>query len=94
MIAMHIDDFLHAGTADFDNKVMAKLRQRFIPERVEGSKFKYTGFEITQTGQGITMSQDEYVRKLVVPTVTADRAKEKDSPFLVSPGNCAVPLEL
>lgn len=78
LVAMHIDDFLHAGNADFDNHVMEGLRSRFLPGKVEEKSFRYIGFDISQSEEGIEITQDNYVRKLSVPAISAPRSQEKD----------------
>lgn len=81
IIAMHIDDFLHAGLPTFESEIMDKLRTRFLPGKIESGSFKYIGFDITQSVQGIEMRQDEYVRKMACPSIPASRASDKDSPL-------------
>jgi hypothetical protein len=48
VIACHVDDFLHSGTARFEESVMKKLRERFLAGKVEGSSFRYVGFNVDQ----------------------------------------------
>lgn len=81
MVAMHIDDFLHAGCSQFDENVMNRLRTRFVPGKIEEEAFRYIGFDITQTSEGIEISQDDYVSKLSIPSIAACRAKVKTSPL-------------
>ena len=77
-IALHVDDFLHAGCEEFDEKVMNKLRLRFKAGKLETGVFKYVGYTIDQKGTEVTISQEEYVSKVHVPTVTAIRARSKN----------------
>ena len=56
-LACHVDDFLHAGTQDFDNNVMRKLYDRFLVGKVEFSDFRYIGFHVFQDNNSIILDQ-------------------------------------
>ena len=64
MLVSHIDDFLHAGSAVFEQKVMAPLRERFKVGKLEEKSFSYVGFQIYQDKSGIVMDQSDYVREM------------------------------
>ena len=76
LIACHIDDFLHAGNKTFDDSVMTKLRQRFLAGKLEEGQFKYIGFEIKQSVEGVTLNQDDFTRSLEIPEAPKSRKKE------------------
>ena len=46
IICCHVDDFLHAGTKDFEQSVIDTLRSRFTPGKIEQNRFRYIGFDI------------------------------------------------
>jgi len=48
VVGSHIDDFLHAGTMEFDEEVMDRLCSRFLAGRVKANSFKYVEFEVKQ----------------------------------------------
>ena len=50
----HIDDFMHCGSALFDNIVIKSLLERFIPRKEESDKFCYIDFGINQNHKEIT----------------------------------------
>ena len=50
----HVDDFLHAGNEEFE-KLMEKLRKRFIAGKIEEVDFRYIGFMIKQNNEGIQL---------------------------------------
>ena len=77
-VAMHIDDFLHAGNSDFDKHVMDGLRSRFVPGKVEEKSFRYIDFDINQSEEGIVIDQDDYVQKISLPAMSAPRSPEKE----------------
>ena len=79
-IALHVDDFLHAGTEKFRQEVTLKLAELFKMGNTETKKFVYTGFELDQTTEGIKVSQNEYAKtKVEVFDVKPDRARSPDS---------------
>ena len=63
VLVSHIDDFLHAGDSEFEKCVMEPLRKRFIAGKVEEQRFRYIGFDVNQTAEGIKISMDDYVEK-------------------------------
>lgn len=77
IIACHVDDFLHAGTATFDSKVMEKLTERFLAGKVEGACFQYVGFNVAQDSEGITVDHSIYTRRIENGTIDASRAMSK-----------------
>jgi transposase InsO family protein len=79
IVASHVDDFLHAGSEYFDKIVMSKLRDRFLAGKLEESKFKYIGFEIVQSVDGIIMDQSSYIQELENGILTPQRAMLKQA---------------
>ena len=74
MIAIHVDDFLHAGTEEFDC-VMNKLRERFLAGRIDEGQFRYVGFDLKQRGvEGIVMDQTSYMESLENGIIDPGRA--------------------
>ncbi len=61
ILVSHIDDFLHAGDATFDEKVMGPLRDRFLAGKLEEKDFSYVGFQIQQKEDIIKLDQTDYV---------------------------------
>ena len=47
-VLAHVDDFLHAGSEEFNSKVMVKLREHFVAGKVEHGEFDYIGFRVIQ----------------------------------------------
>ena len=75
----HIDDFMHCGSALFDNMVIKPLLGRFIPGKQETNKFCYIGFGIDQNHNEITLDQGKYVPELQGIRIDPGQAKEKSS---------------
>ncbi|CAC5357016.1 unnamed protein product [Mytilus coruscus] len=59
----HVDDFLHAGNEEFE-KLMEKLKKRFIAGKIEEEDFRYIGFMIKQNNEGIQLDHSIYMKKL------------------------------
>ena len=78
VIAAHIDDFLHAGTAEFEVRVIQKLCIRFLAGKQKDSHFKYVGYQITQLSSGILMDQNQYVENIEVRNLSAERESQKN----------------
>jgi len=78
MVASHIDDFLHAGEPSFDSDVMQQLRVRFLAGKLEEESFKYIGFHISQTTEGITLDQTGYLEALEPMKISKQRALQKN----------------
>ena len=77
----HIDDFLHAGEADFEAEVMNKLRERFVAGKLENKNFQYVGFHMAQTKEGIMLDQANYLDNLDIPEKSSRRLSRKNDPL-------------
>ena len=64
MIITHVDDFLHAGNDYFEKHVMQAIRNNFEPGSQEENNFSFIGFQVSSTVQGVTLSQNNYIKKL------------------------------
>ena len=64
ILVSHIDDFLHAGSDVFEQKVMVPLRERFEVGKLEEKSFSYVGFQIYQDENGIILDQNDYVQEM------------------------------
>ena len=64
-LVTHIDDFMHCREDFFNEKVMDKLRQKFVAGKMEEREFKYVGFDIMQNPDGIILDpRDNIYRSL------------------------------
>ena len=76
-IVCHVDDFLHAGNNRFETDIIKPLHQRFHAGRCEEETFNYVGFHLTQTSDGITISQNDYVQSLPDVEISPERMSQK-----------------
>ena len=79
MVGLHVDDFISAGTTYFNMRIIPDILSIFQVGKSETRSFLYTGFQIDQSDSGITLNQDDYVSKLVIPSLPAERLLHKDS---------------
>ena len=77
IICCHVDDFLHAGDAKFE-EVMRKLRSRFAAGKIEEKNFTYIGFHIHQNENGIILDHSEYMNKIENAKIDPSKASMKD----------------
>jgi hypothetical protein len=64
IIETHVDDLCFAGDSTFHEKVIKGIIERFTIGRVEVENFTFTGWNLRQDKDGITLTQDSYVEKL------------------------------
>ena len=78
IVASHVDDFLHSGTQVFEEKVMSKLRKRFVAGKIEENIFRYVGFDIIQDKRGIIMDQSKYISNMEGGKIDPNRSMNKE----------------
>lgn len=79
MVGLHVDDFISAGTVEFSTTVMKKILSVFKVGKSETDSFLYTGFQIHQSDNCITLDQKEYVSKIEIPILPAERMLMKEA---------------
>ena len=77
VLACHVDDFLHAGNAQFEDNIKTPLRSRFLAGKLVETIFKYIGFNIHQTSKGIVLDQQDYINSLDIPTLASTHMSQK-----------------
>ena len=78
IVALHVDDFLHAGSKYFNDKIMPQLLGCFKVGKSETKEFMYTGFYMKQDTTGVRIDQNKYVRNVQIPTIDVQQMKERD----------------
>lgn len=78
IVALHVDDFLHAGNKHFNETVLPQLLGCFKVGKSENKEFMYTGFYLKQDQQGIRLDQNKYVRNVVIPPVDVKQMKDRE----------------
>ena len=73
IICVHVDDFLWAGVADFENDIANNLRLTFKIGEEETESLKYIG--INQCEDDVIIDQESYINHLKPIDVSSDRKK-------------------
>ena len=72
LMTVHVDDFLHTGEEQFYKEVIDPLKKIFKMGEIQEKEFTYVGFEISQSKEGIIVSQESFVNEKIelfeVPT--------------------------
>ena len=64
LAAVHIDDILYCGEAEFHEKVIDKLIASYVIGKVEKEKFTFTGWDLKQSGHEIVIQQSGFTDRL------------------------------
>ena len=73
IIGLHVDDFIHAGNDYFNKVIMPQVLSIFQVGKSEQKNFLYTGFQLKQENDSITLDQSAYVDRLKIPNLDAKR---------------------
>ena len=80
-VLSHVDDFLYGGTALFHRKVIRPIKQKYVIGACEESLFSFTGWNLEQNEEGITVTQRDYLNDLDLDqfeTLMKDNGKDED----------------
>ena len=76
LFIMHVDDFLYSRT-EYLKKTIVKIQEKFkVGKHMEGN-FKYVGFDIIQTEEGIISEQNNYINSIQPIPISPKRKSEK-----------------
>ena len=64
VIGLHVDDFLHCGSKEFERDVTQKLAEIFLMGKIESKSFNYVGFDIEQQDDAIKVDQNKFAAGL------------------------------
>lgn len=84
VLACHVDDFLWAGSDDFETYVINKIKARFSVGQEHSQQdgtFPYIGIELSYYDSGICLSQKGYLKNLHTIPLDKNRMIEKDAPL-------------
>ena len=77
LFIMQVDDFLYSGTENFKKTIINKIQEKFkVGKHMEGN-FKYVGFDIIQTEEGIISEQNNYINSIQPIPISPKRKSEK-----------------
>ena len=63
-ILSHVDDFLYGGTKLFHKKVIKPIKEKYVIGACEETLFSFTGWNLEQNEEGITVTQRDYLNDL------------------------------
>ena len=76
LVGLHVDDFLNTGGVYFHTVILPEILKTFLVGKSECGTFMYTGFQLNQDKNGVTLDQSEYVEGISMPTLDAARMKQ------------------
>ncbi len=76
-VALHVDDFLHAGSDHFNKVIMVKVLSIFKVGKSESGDFLYTGIRIRQDANHIKVDQEKYIKNVQIPSLDLSQLKDK-----------------
>ena len=79
IICVYVDDFLWAGTKQFEKSVIVKMHKLFLIGSSTSDTFKYVGLNLLTTTQGITVDQYKYASTLSPIKISHQRSALKNS---------------
>ena len=79
IICIYVDDFLWAGTRQFEEQVINKLKRKFLIGSSASIAFTYVGLSIKSYDDGITIDQTQYIESLSTIHINKLRSSQKKS---------------
>ena len=76
LVGLHVDDFLNAGGEYFHNTILPQILNTFMVGKSERGSFMYTGFQLNQDKNGVTLDQSDYVEGISIPVLDPQRMKQ------------------
>nr|CAB3262901.1 uncharacterized protein LOC100184952 [Phallusia mammillata] len=77
-ISVYVDDFLWAGSNDFEHTIVKEIRRTFCVGKEQQKYFKYIGLEVDQSQDSVSVSQSGYVKNLQEIAIPLFRKKHPD----------------
>ena len=77
IIVIYVDDFLWAGTTNFENCVVNILRTKFLIGSSSSKSFRYVGLNIVSEGEEIMVDQLQYASSLQPISINKARSSNK-----------------
>ena len=78
-VSIHVDDFIYAGTADFEKNVVTQIKSSFNIRLEQSKCFQFLGINITQDEGVIKVDQNAFVKNLEIAPLTVDGRNVTDS---------------
>ena len=76
LVGLHVDDFLNAGGEYFHSKILPQILDTFKVGKSERGSFMYTGFQLNQDKNGVSLDQTDYVENITIPEIDTVRLRQ------------------
>ena len=63
-VLSHVDNFLYGGTELFHRKIIKPIKKKYVIGACEELLFSFTGWNLEQNEEGITVTQRDYLNDL------------------------------
>ena len=81
IFVMHVDDFLFAGTEDFNKNVIEPIASKYKVGKRMIDNFRYLGLSVTQDGSSVKVNQNDYGAEMEEIPVSSSRKSDRTSPL-------------
>ena len=78
LVGLHVDDFLNAGGEHFHKVILPQILATFKVGKSERGSFMYTGFQLNQDKDGVSLDQSDYIESLTVPEIDKLRLRQSN----------------
>ena len=78
VLAVHVDDFIWAGSHEFESKVINRIRSSFLVSTEENGIFKYVGLRLSHGAETIELDQFSYIENILPIVITKARTLQKE----------------
>ena len=79
LVSIYVDDFIWAGSTEFENCVIEKLRNKFLIGSSASRDFRYVGLNMVSTNEGMMVDQFQYASSLQPICISRGRSANKNS---------------
>ena len=79
LVSIYVDDFIWAGSTEFENCVIEKLRNKFLIGSSAPRDFRYVGLNMVSTKEGVMVDQFQYASSLQPICISRGRSTNKHS---------------
>ena len=79
VLAIYLDDFIWAGSREFESKVIKRIRSSFLVSTEKNGIVRYVGLRLSHGIENIELDQFSYVKNILLIVITKARTLQKDS---------------
>jgi len=83
-LAVHVDDFLGAGSEEFHDKVIRRLKEKFQIGTEDEGEFTYVGWNIKQSMESKTVTVDQIDYQATINPITISAARKNQPDYELS----------